>query len=555
MLELCAHQLLLDAWAGQLNLPDSARLRSAPAAWQEDPPPTPADRPGAEAADARPASAPHPAVDLARQLAALDISALDDSETIDFLTTAARLERMAQSLIAKALHRFTVLRPATGNEAGAADGFSRFAAGEIVAALAMGEAAARKQLADAAQICTHLPDTLAAMTAGDLDLPRAVAIARGSADLPAGILPEFEKAVVPGAGTITKEGVQARARTARHRLHPEDLEVRHKRAFETRDVAVVPQDDGMAELWIRTGADKAFLIYDRVQALARSLQGPGESRTLPQLRADALTDLMAGCGTPACSDASGEAPASTLSGASKPPGGGPATEPVATAVAVTLPLETAAGLSNEPGDLVGYGPITAGQARELASLAKAWLPVLTDDHGRAVAAARALRIPPAWLKRLVRLRDRHCRFPGCRRAAARCETDHIIAWDDGGDTTLENLQCLCKAHHRAKHHGGWKASPGPNGRICWTARTGHRYSTDPDEGWDISWPRPPGPGKGTARPDAAGTKTSTTGAAGTQAAGTGAGETASGPPERSAGSGESADGSGHDAGQDLPPPF
>jgi len=467
LLEFCVHNLLLEAWAGQLNLPAEmlAAASGRPAGAIDDgaaPPAAPA--------------AGHSAAQLALQLSECDIDTLDDIGTIDFLKAAARLQCMVQSLTMQALHRFTVLRPATGSEAGAVDGFSRFAPGEISAALALGEAAARKELANAAQIRSHLPATAAAMAAGELDLARAVAIARGSADLPVELLPDFEKAVVPGAGTITRQGVEARCRAVRHRLHPESLEQRHRRAYESRDVALVPQEDGMAELWIRTSADKAYLIYHRVQTIARSLQGPEESRLLPQLRADVITDLLTGPGA-----------AGTAGRAASSRGFGPGPMAVP-GVAVTLPLAAAAGLSNEPGDLAGYGPIPAEQARKLAGLAKSWLPVLTDDGGQAIAAAGKLRIPPDWLKRLVRLRDRHCRFPGCRRAAAHCEIDHVVAWENGGDTAFENLQCLCEAHHTAKHQGGWSATPGPGGRIHWTARTGHRYTTEADDGWDVRMP-------------------------------------------------------------------
>src|SRR4051812_3132138 len=143
VLELCVHKLLLDVWAGRLNLP-----AEAPAAALVQP---------AEPVDegsGHPAA--RPAVQLALQLTDSDVTAMDDAETLDFLKAATRLQCMVQSLIVQAMHRFTVLRPATGSEAGAVDGFSRFAAGEIAAALALGEAAARKELTDAAQICSHL---------------------------------------------------------------------------------------------------------------------------------------------------------------------------------------------------------------------------------------------------------------------------------------------------------------------------------------------------------------------------------------------------------------
>jgi hypothetical protein len=58
--------------------------------------------------------------------------------------------------------------------------------------------------------------------------------------------------------------------------------------------------------------------------------------------------------------------------------------------------------------------------------------------------------PTAQQKRFVRVRDRTCRMPGCRRAPGRCDIDHGIAHADGGPTDCWNLCCLCRRHHRIK---------------------------------------------------------------------------------------------------------
>ncbi|HXF02807.1 MAG TPA: DUF222 domain-containing protein [Arthrobacter sp.] len=458
--------------------------------------------------------------ELAGLLAIVDPDALDDTQTMDFLKAAARVEAWVQSCQVKALHRFALLRPGTGADRDP-EGFSRYAPQEISAHLSTGEAAARALLADAKQIGAHLPGTLQAMSSGELDLPRAKALARGSADLPADCLPNFENAVLPGAGDITLDSVRARARRTRDRLHPESLAERHRQANESRDVQVTEQDDGMAELWIRTSADKAHLVFDRIQSAARSLQGPAESRTLPQLRADVFSDLLLSgapalavtTDTPAARAGAPDLPAAPTSGSVGEPavggtgGPSPALGPkpgpprggMGPGMLVTMPLTTLLGLSEESGDLAGHGRIPADMGRQLAQLATSWLLVLTDEHGQAIAAARKLRIPPAWLKRLIRVRDRHCRFPGCRRAAQYCEIDHVIAWEDGGLTVPENLQCLCKVHHAAKTAGHIQAEAGPNGAIAWTTRTGHRKTTHPDEGWDTLLPHPAA-GRGMAKP-------------------------------------------------------
>ncbi|MCJ0895282.1 HNH endonuclease signature motif containing protein [Rhodococcus sp. ARC_M5] len=82
--------------------------------------------------------------------------------------------------------------------------------------------------------------------------------------------------------------------------------------------------------------------------------------------------------------------------------------------------------------------------------------------------------PDALTTAAVRLRDRHCRFPGCHRPAARCQLDHINPFDHtnplgGGWTTVNNLQCLCEFHHSVKTAGYWTAVMLPGGAILWTS--------------------------------------------------------------------------------------
>ncbi len=126
--------------------------------------------------------------------------------------------------------------------------------------------------------------------------------------------------------------------------------------------------------------------------------------------------------------------------------------------------------------------------RNLTALAKSWLLVLTDDYGQAIAAAKDLRIPPEWLKRLIRLRDRHCRGFGCTVPADQCEIDHTIAWEDGGKTVPENLAAHCKPDHKTKHHGGGTVTQDNDGTLHFTTRSGHTHTTTPDENWAITYP-------------------------------------------------------------------
>ncbi|MGE3289396.1 MAG: HNH endonuclease signature motif containing protein, partial [Pseudonocardia sp.] len=36
-----------------------------------------------------------------------------------------------------------------------------------------------------------------------------------------------------------------------------------------------------------------------------------------------------------------------------------------------------------------------------------------------------------------------------------CETHHLIPWEHGGPTSIDNLALVCRACHRLIHHAGW----------------------------------------------------------------------------------------------------
>ena len=67
---------------------------------------------------------------------------------------------------------------------------------------------------------------------------------------------------------------------------------------------------------------------------------------------------------------------------------------------------------------------------------------------------RSRTIPPAT-RRVLRLRDRGCRFPGCENRRF-VDAHHVRHWAYGGETRLDNLILLCRRHHRAVHEGGYR---------------------------------------------------------------------------------------------------
>ena len=66
--------------------------------------------------------------------------------------------------------------------------------------------------------------------------------------------------------------------------------------------------------------------------------------------------------------------------------------------------------------------------------------------------------------RAPRIDDRRegCRFPGCVHRIV--DIHHIVAWEDGGATDVDNGLLLCRRHHELVH-AGWRISGDPAGTL------------------------------------------------------------------------------------------
>jgi hypothetical protein len=149
-------------------------------------------------------------------------------------------------------------------------------------------------------------------------------------------------------------------------------------------------------------------------------------------------------------------------------------------VQVVIDLPTLLGMADNPAELVGYGPIPAIAAAELAADAD-WRRLVTDPvDGHLLDYGTSVYRPPQKLANYLIARDRHCRFPGCARQAETCDFDHIIAFGTpGGITAASNCACLCRRHHRMKTHGGWRYKLHDNGTITWTSPYERTFTIDP----------------------------------------------------------------------------
>jgi hypothetical protein len=83
-------------------------------------------------------------------------------------------------------------------------------------------------------------------------------------------------------------------RTAVHAVDPEDAAARARARRQERRVSVEHQDEGMSWLNALLATPDVLAIKDLLDGLAREVTSSEDSRTMDQLRADVLRDLLLG---------------------------------------------------------------------------------------------------------------------------------------------------------------------------------------------------------------------------------------------------------------------
>ncbi|WP_144628704.1 HNH endonuclease signature motif containing protein [Arthrobacter woluwensis] len=397
----------------------------------------------------------------------------------------------------------------------AAELAERSVAAEIGTATRTSDRTIQRQMAEAADLVKRFPETLRAFSEGRISLAHTRVVRDAAADLDDdSVRADYEARVVAHAENTAPQRLRRFAVRVAEKVRPEALALRFERARAERRVWVSPLPDGMAELTAVLPAAVAQGIHGRLTDMARELKdraplgtSPGEVRTLDQLRADLLADLLLTGGPQRVADPEGHLAA------------------IRARVEVTIPvellrsLEESDGSQRDPerqwdtalwlglgsgspvrsdgpvrscGSVASHGgagrhAVTAelnGQfvldpetARRLAGGEPAWNRVLTDPLSGAVLAVDRYR-PNADLRRYLVARDTRCRFPGCGIRAAFLDLDHTEDAAHGGMTSSTNLAGLCRRHHVLKHHSRWTVRQVGRGVLEWTSPTGRVHRDD-----------------------------------------------------------------------------
>lgn len=357
------------------------------------------------------------------------------------------------------------------------------ASAEMAAALRVATQSIESQLRYASDLVGPMAPLGDALLAGHLSAAHAAAIARELSRLPlagdSSRVDEFAQQcarilaiVVPYAASHTPGQSARRTRGLVLTTDPVSAKDRRRETAEREHgVWLSSREEGTCEITAVLPVGHGHALMDAITALARNplFETSEGCVTAGQRRVAALMTLA--LGDPG-SDHRAEGPVAEAK--------------LNAGVSVVVPLSVLTS-----GEGAGLGGTVAGEAVSADVILDLLAEVdasstlrrlVVDSSGCIVDAGRTRYSISDTQRHLIVLRDGTCRFPGCSRAARRCEIDHATAYECGGCTDLDNLGPLCKHHHQLKTHGGWTITRSERSGACtWRSPLGRVYEHRPPD--------------------------------------------------------------------------
>jgi hypothetical protein len=246
---------------------------------------------------------------------------------------------------------------------------------------------------------------------------------------------QVEQTLVEAAGRFDPTTLGKLGRHLHAVLDPDGTLASEQDQQRRRTATLTPNRDGSGDLHAHLTPETLAKVQAALLPLAapRPCADQRDERTARQRLHDAL-DHAAGLLL-----RSGQLPTS---------GGNPAT------VLLTMTLDQLESRTGLAGTGHG-GHLTVTAALRLAGEAEV-IPVVVDERGGVLGYGRSRRIATAAQRRALAARDGGCVFPGCDHPPDWAEAHHVIPWERGGTTNLENLALLCDHHHDHHQQAGWR---------------------------------------------------------------------------------------------------
>ncbi|MDE0237341.1 MAG: DUF222 domain-containing protein [bacterium] len=342
---------------------------------------------------------------------AVDLAALSESELSQRLVGLGQAESAISALKAKTL---LALSERSGQ------GAARQAAVET---LGTSNSQARKELLDAERLSKAV-ETAEALQAGEIPADHAKLIARAASEGPVDETALVEAAKTEDFGQFTRtlrDHQSEQASDGGRSLRGRQLQ---KRNFGIRKS---PQD-GMYDVYGRFDPEAGNRIEAALAAQERRVrtqQDGATETTFGQRMADALEHLV-------CAEAENRRPQGTK-------------------LILTADWDQ---INQQMTDarLLDGTPLTKAEALRLACDADL-LPSVFDTKFQTLDVGRKARSATETQRAALIIRDKHC--IGCGKSAVWCEAHHIVSWQQGGPTDIDNLVLVCTACHHDIHDRNW----------------------------------------------------------------------------------------------------
>ena len=298
-----------------------------------------------------------------------------------------------------------------------------------------------------------LPDVLGAVKDGYISMDHAEMISASHARAP---LAEGEHVeLIMEATRLDCDQFKKTLATREDQRASVDGLSRTERQRARRTASVFDGDDDMVILHAELDAIAGQRVKTALSAMNTRLlhhdTKAGHERTYHQRNADALVALMT---QQPASLAGGQGEAAN--GLSLPPGADEsdhvqATDcepaPQKTTLVVTAEWDPIFGVLQDA-ELIDGTPIEVEELRRLACDADI-IPAIFGSDAQPLYLGRTQRAPNQAQRMALFARDQHC--VDCGLAAQACDIHHILPWEQGGPTNIDNLVLLCPKCHRRAH--------------------------------------------------------------------------------------------------------
>lgn len=391
------------------------------------------------------------------------VDGVGDAARIDELAVLERVKGAVAARQARVTDAFARSQQAEGAAVGVSPAeVGRSVCAQVALARRDGPARGSRHVGLARALVREMPGVLGVLAQGLTTEWRATVIVRETAHLSVEQRAQVDAAIAGGLAGWGDARTEREVRAWAQRLDPYGAARRAAKAAGDRRVTVRPAPDCMtyvtALLPVKDGVAVFGALHRAAMAGACQVQ---EQRGKGQIMADELVRRVL------------------------TPGEGAAVVPEV-GVHLVMTDRTLVDADDEPGVVVGYGPVPAPVARDLVradARTRVWVRRLYTDAGSGELAGTDARQRdfPAVARMFLTVRDQVCRTPWCGSPIR--HADHAVAVARGGVTDIGNGNGRCARCNLTKDVAGW-ATRVQDGAIVTTTPTGHRYVSRP--------PKPPG---------------------------------------------------------------